>query len=132
MTARHWMHDRHGVVLPGEVVVWLVNVQGPLNDCFRWRKHNFKPCWQEEVEQHVPPSVQPSCARFPLTSPLSPGREEEKNTEMRKKSKIRVAHGHYNTTNLFTWTYQPRYSVFLSQQISQQYFLIWLFSEANK
>jgi hypothetical protein len=29
-------------------------------------------------------------------------------------------------------TYQPWYSVFLSQQISEQYFSPWLFSETNR
>jgi len=33
---------------------------------------------------------------------------------------------------LISLAYQLWYSVFLSQQISEQYFLAWLFSEANR
>jgi hypothetical protein len=38
----------------------------------------------------------------------------------------------FRTLALFAWTYQSWYNIFLSQQISEQYFSAWLFSEANR
>jgi hypothetical protein len=47
-------------------------------------------------------------------------------------SKSSKVWGDLEINALFTWAYQPFNNVFLSQQISEQYFQPWFISQANK